>query len=122
MREEPPDKWDDLPEWVRQGLKSPWEVEPGEFVAIKGSEGGGVGESEAVACGYPVMGGRLPADPALDSRRLLRSGGLRSADALESGRGPGAQAHGCDLRDDCTLRFAPQSAERSQGRLRRYEA
>jgi hypothetical protein len=37
---EPPRRWSDLPEGVREELKTPLEVEPGEFVSIEGTEGG----------------------------------------------------------------------------------
>jgi hypothetical protein len=34
MFEDPPAKWDDLPEWLRGEIKGPLEVEPGEFVGM----------------------------------------------------------------------------------------
>ncbi len=40
MFEEPPAKWDALPEWFRKQMKRPLEVEPGEFVGVEGGEGG----------------------------------------------------------------------------------
>jgi hypothetical protein len=42
QREEPPKKWENLPEWLRNEMKTPLEVQPGEFVALDDSEEVGV--------------------------------------------------------------------------------
>jgi hypothetical protein len=40
MYTEPPQQWDDLPEQVREEMRHPLEVEPGEFVSIEGTSAG----------------------------------------------------------------------------------
>ena len=42
VREEPPKKWEDLPEWLRNEMKGPLEVQPGEFVTLDDSEEVGI--------------------------------------------------------------------------------
>ena len=42
VREESPKKWDDLPEWLRNEMKGPLELQPGEFVTLDDSEDVGI--------------------------------------------------------------------------------
>ena len=103
---EPPRRWSDLPEGVREGLEAPLEVEPGEFVSIEGAEGGGIQMPEV---GFNWLDGRWVLRHMPDLMPVDVSPGLGDLQE-EVGYIEAAKRGDVVVKTACVVKFASEDA------------